>query len=133
MTAVRPAYFDSSFLIAAVEPEDRRHVNARSVVASSSVRITSIVAELEVLRALGRRGAASTVVNDAHEMLSAFALVELTHDIRARAVEMRPTVLRSLDAIHLATALVGAADEFHTFDERQRVAAEELGLSVVPA
>ena len=39
-----------------------------------------------------------------------------------------PPLLRSLDAIHLATAVALAADEVWTYDQRRARTAEELGI-----
>jgi uncharacterized protein len=46
------------------------------------------------------------------------------------AAVLRPSELRSLDAIHLATALALGSDLAHivTYDERMLAAAHELGL-----
>jgi predicted nucleic acid-binding protein len=55
-------------------------------------------------------------------------LVDVTAEIRAEAVRVVPTSVRSLDARHLATALVAGLQEFASFDVRQQVAAEEAGL-----
>jgi hypothetical protein len=54
----------------------------------------------------------------------------LAHDIRdyyiIRAQEHGGKTLSTADAIHLATAILYRADEFHTFDERG--SAKNLGL-----
>jgi len=60
------------------------------------------------------------------------ALLPLDDAILDAATALRPTGLRSVDALHLATALsirdeIGA---FVTYDERLAVAATEHGLSV---
>lgn len=60
------------------------------------------------------------------------ALLPLDDALLDDAISLRPTGLRSLDAIHLATAL-SVRDEigaFVTYDERLVVAAEDEGLSV---
>jgi predicted nucleic acid-binding protein len=44
---------------------------------------------------------------------------------------VRPASIRSLDAIHVATALVAGLTDFASFDARQRLAAEEMGLKLV--
>jgi predicted nucleic acid-binding protein len=57
--------------------------------------------------------------------------VDLTPEIRLRAIEVRPASVRSLDAIHVATALVAGINRFASFDARQQIAAEEMGMKLV--
>lgn len=63
-------------------------------------------------------------------MLRACEVVDVTHQIRKVASAIKPTSIRSLDAIHVATALVCKLSAFATFDLRQQVAAEEADLEV---
>lgn len=59
--------------------------------------------------------------------------IELDAAIARRAEAVGPPTLRTLDAIHLATALALATDlsAFVTYDDRLAAAARELGLPVV--
>lgn len=126
------AYADSSFLIALVAPEDAHHGEAISVAAATSSHwITSAVTEVEVGRALARRHASDAVRAETAELLSRVQLVEVTVQIRQQAVGVRPGSLRSLDAIHIATALAAEVATLATFDARQAVAAEEMGLRLL--
>lgn len=89
---------------------------------------TSVVADVEVRGTLNRlqsRGA------DPAEHVRGFFLIELSRDIRNRAVEFG-SALRALDAIHLATALSIDDDfDFVTYDDRLAAAARAQGLTVV--
>lgn len=89
---------------------------------------TSVVADVEVRGALNRlkpRGA------DSDEQVRGFFLIELSRDIRDRAVEFS-SALRALDAIHLATAISIDDDfDFVTYDDRLALAAGAAGLRVV--
>ena len=88
---------------------------------------TSVLSEVEVLRNLQK-----FQVSAEQAMLGLY-LVALDHDIRRTAIELGNTTLRSLDAIHVATA-IAIADrdlEFVTYDERQAKAARAAGLKVV--
>jgi predicted nucleic acid-binding protein len=69
----------------------------------------------------------------AQRVVSQIALVEPTEAIRARAAVLEPVTLRSLDALHLATAFeVGDdLDAVVTYDGRMSAAAETLGLAVL--
>ena len=58
-------------------------------------------------------------------------VIDVTPEIRRRAAILPPASLRTLDAIHVATALVAEAYQFATLDERQKVAAEEAFLKTV--
>jgi predicted nucleic acid-binding protein len=69
----------------------------------------------------------------ARRRLEALTLLSLTADISERAGDLDPAILRSLDALHLASAL-SLADELEgivTYDERLGVAAGLHGVSVV--
>ena len=94
-------------------------------------QITSAIVEVEVLRAVRR--AVPELLAHAQDVVSQIAVLEVSELIRARAARLEPTTLRSLDAIHLATALeVGDdLDGLVTYDVRMAQAAENLGLRVL--
>jgi predicted nucleic acid-binding protein len=69
----------------------------------------------------------------ARELLDHCEVVDLTPEIRLRAIEVRPASGRSLDGIHVATALVRGINRFASFDVRQRIAAGEMGFKLVGA
>lgn len=121
------AYFDSSAIVKLTrdEPESLAlidYLEEASVEASSSV-----VAEVEVLRNLRKLRMASD------QALAGFYLLAFDDEVRRSAVSIERDSLRSLDAIHIATALaVGDRDlQFVTYDERQADAARQAGLKVV--
>ena len=62
--------------------------------------------------------------------LAGVRLLPLSNEIRARAAELEPPSLRSLDAIHLATALsLGSRLEaLYTYDARMSLAVSAAGL-----
>lgn len=82
----------------------------------------------EVLRAVRRFDVAGEPV--ARSVLSRVALVVADDGILFSAAHLGPAALRSLNAIHLATALrLGdALAAFVSYDERQLEAAAALGL-----
>ena len=71
---------------------------------------------------------------DVLEAVDAFSLVALDSIVLARASEPFPTLVRSLDAIHLATALLIRDDvedlAFATHDEELGIAARATGFAV---
>jgi uncharacterized protein len=79
------------------------------------------------------RRAAAELTAQAESVVSQITVVEPTEAIRARAALLEPVTLRSLDALHLATALeIGdELDALVTYDGRMSVAAEAFGLVVL--
>ena len=65
--------------------------------------------------------------------MAGFYLIALDEDTRRRAIDIGNATLRSLDAIHIASALaIGDRDvQFVTYDDRQAQAARDCGLQVV--
>jgi len=88
---------------------------------------TSIVTQIEVPRNLLRANL------DPEGALRGFYLVALDDDVRHIAVDISCQTLRSLDAIHIASALaIGDRDlHFVTYDDRQAQSAREAGLKVI--
>ena len=94
-------------------------------------QVASAIVEVEVVRAV-RRGAPELTAL-AQNVVSQIAVVEPTEAIRQRAALLEPATLRSLDALHLATALE-IGDELNwlvTYDGRMSAAAGTLGLRVL--
>lgn len=103
----------------------------RDFLRSRPRRFVSRIGEVEVARALARSpGKRAANVARAFERVE---LVEVTAEITTGAGAVRPATLRSLDAIHLASALAVAddLDAFVTYDARLADAARGLGLTVV--
>lgn len=129
MSGGRAIYLDSSAIVklAVAEPESaalRRFLSRRRPV------VASALARAEVARALlplgeeaGRRG---------REVLARLELIRISDRILAAAGELRPAELRTLDAIHLATARELGSDlaRVVTYDEGLRAAAASTGLPV---
>ena len=93
--------------------------------------LSSALARTEVLRALLPAG--DDAVARGRSVLQRIDLVRVNDRILNAAGVLRPPELRSLDAIHLATAQQ-LGDELRalvTYDERMITAAKELGYRVV--
>jgi predicted nucleic acid-binding protein len=129
MSANRATYLDSSALVklAVREPESaalRRYLRRRRPL------ITSALARTEVTRALLPLG--REAVRRGHDVLARVDQVRITDRVLDAAGAMLPVELRSLDAIHLATAqqLGAALARVVTYDERMTAAAKQLGVTV---
>ena len=86
--------------------------------------------EVEVVRAVRR--VAPDLTSHAEQVVAQVSVVDAAEPIRARAALLEPATVRSLDALHLATAIeVGdALDALITYDARMAEAARSLGLVV---
>lgn len=131
------AYLDTSVVLRAVfgEPEAFRGW------AGLEYAVSSQLLQNEALRTLDRRRVASTLPEAAlsrvhattHDLLSRVSLVPLTPAVLARAAEPFPTTLGTLDALHLATALLwrdatGDTPVFLTHDAQLGRGARACGL-----
>ena len=124
------AYLDASALVKLAVHEPETPALEQDVLNRDAL-FTSTVGAIELQRALARTGEVAAVDQGA-AVLDALFLAELTPDVRARAGRLQPTSLRTLDAIHVATALnLSLPDlDFLTFDDRQAAAARACGLRV---
>ena len=90
--------------------------------------ISSVLTEIESFRALARY--APEVISRLPAVLDQIDLIDLDPPIRILAQAVMPVTVRSLDAIHLATALHArrALTSFVTYDKRLLDAARTAGL-----
>ncbi len=97
-------YLDSSALVKLVvrEPESPALLG---VLREHRERVSSALALTEVPRALRRAGFGGPEHRRAQAVLGAVALVETDRRILRTAATLEPPMLRTLDAIHLATVL----------------------------
>jgi predicted nucleic acid-binding protein len=94
-------YLDTSVALAELFAEDRRPPPALW----EGELVSSRLLEYELWTRVHGRGAARSHGEAAREILARVALVELAPPVLARAVEPFPVAVRTLDAIHLSTAL----------------------------
>ncbi|MGH2383106.1 MAG: type II toxin-antitoxin system VapC family toxin [Candidatus Limnocylindria bacterium] len=128
------AYVDSSAIVKLVADEDESEA-LRGWVEADVTCLTSRVTTVEVPRALRRKGRVGLerAARPLDEALRSIALLELDGLTAEQAATTGSPALRSLDAIHLASALTIASelDAFVTYDLRLADAAREAGLAVV--
>lgn len=127
-----PAYVDSSALLKLVLPEPERPALER-VLLRWPDRISSVLLPIECRRIVLRAGSPPGVQARLEQELTGVTLVRLDESIQRLAGTIGPPGLRSLDAIHLATALsIGDYPEaFVTYDERLAAAARAAGFNVI--
>jgi predicted nucleic acid-binding protein len=131
---VTACYLDASALVK-LATQDAESEALRRELAGYRDKLTSRVATVEMPRAIARRGPESVeAAGDAVERaLETITVIELDEDVASVAAGLHPVTLRSLDAIHLASALA-ISDElsaFVTYDTRLGEAASRAGLTVV--
>jgi predicted nucleic acid-binding protein len=122
-------YLDSSAIVKLIiaEPQStalRRYLRRRRPLVSSAL------ARTEVLRAV--LGEGELGLARARAVLARLDLVRLNDRLLDDAGGLRPAEVRSLDAIHLATALRLGSDLGHvvTYDDRMRDAARRMGVPI---
>lgn len=131
-------YVDSSVLLRVVLGERNRLRSWTRI----TVPVASELIRLECLRTIDRARIRLHIEDEdvafrraaVLEVIESFALVPLIDPVLERAAEPFPTMLGSLDAIHLATALL-VRDQFEdlslaTHDSELAVAARAVGFRV---
>jgi hypothetical protein len=125
-------YLDSSALLKLLfdEPESAALEDWTSARAGSPM-VSSELARVEVIRACRRLN--PDALPEARRLLASLDLVPLTRDLIDDAAEVGESTLRSLDAIHLASAISIGADltEFVVYDRRLAEAASNAGLEAI--
>jgi len=106
------------------------HVELRRELAEWLGYVSSALLAVEAIRACARCGA--EYAREARAWLEGIALLAMDDRVRDEAASLESPGLRSLDAIHLATAL-GVREEIGvlvTYDQRLAAAAKDHGLTV---
>ncbi|MGH3574322.1 MAG: type II toxin-antitoxin system VapC family toxin [Pseudonocardiaceae bacterium] len=125
-------YLDTAALLKLIRREPESDALADWLDArASSTPVTSVLAEIELPRALRRTE--PDLVSSVPALFERIARYEIDELVRTTAAGYSAPDLRSLDAIHLATAHAvfgGQLASFVSYDERLLGAAEALGLPV---
>ncbi len=125
-------YLDSSALLKLIFQEKESDALQRWLEERPRDRwVSSEIVRLEVVRA-AHRGTAEAVA-EARRLVSRLDIVPLSASLLDAAADVGSPLLRSLDAIHLASAVsLGAAlHSFIAYDTRLLHGAADLGLAVV--
>jgi predicted nucleic acid-binding protein len=131
MAAPGILYLDSSAIVKFVASE-QESVALHEFLSSGGPAVASALAKVEVHRAVNRLEASPDLQQRMTDVMSRIALIKVDDAILQRAAQLGPTSLRSLDAIHLATALSVRQhlEAFVVYDRKLAEAAEQLGLAV---
>jgi predicted nucleic acid-binding protein len=129
MSAEAATYLDSSAIVKLVVRE-RESAALMRYLPRRRPLVSSALARTEVARALLPLGAAAQ--QRGQEVLDRLELIRVNDRVLATAGAVLPPDVRSLDAIHIATAsLLGRSlRRFVTYDARMASAARALGLPV---
>jgi predicted nucleic acid-binding protein len=125
-------YLDTSALVKLVVVEPESTALRRWLRASPRARVTSDLARAELLRAVRAARAGDRALAQARRVLSRVSSMPLSREVLDGAGMLEPVALRSLDAIHLASALT-LADQLEvivTYDDRLATAAAAAGAAV---
>ncbi len=124
-------YADTSALVKLVVVEAESAVLREWMLAGPVRLATSDLTRTELLRAVRR--AAPQAAGAARNVLSRLLLIAASAEILDETARLDPVELRSLDAVHLASALalVDDLEGVVTYDERLGEAARALGLRVI--
>jgi predicted nucleic acid-binding protein len=123
-------YFDTSAALKLVRPESETAGLELWIAERAGIpRVSSRLLRIEMLRSVARN--APERMSRANVVLSSIALISID-EVASTAEVIGDRTLRSLDAVHLATAHVLRAEltAFLCYDKRLRDSAHALGLPV---
>lgn len=119
-------YLDSSALVKLFVNEPESEPLRRSVEGLANLT-SSVIARVETSRAARAVGLPASA---ASATLATVSLIPIDDAVIEAAVEVDPVTVRSLDSIHLASAL-SLGDQLGalvTYDQRMRIAAEQASI-----
>ena len=123
-------YVESSALAKLVLVEAEQSA-LKAYLAMSSATATSLLSVAEVARAAARRGEQER--STAALVFEGFLFLDIDRQVIDAAARLQPATLRTLDAIHVVSALQLGSElrSFVTYDVRLADAARAAGLPVV--
>ena len=129
MSAERITYLDSSAIVKLIMHESESDA-LRQFLRRQRPLASSALARVEVSRAVLHLG--PKALRTASDTLSRIDLIRVSERILAHAGTLEPAEIRTLDAIHLASAslLNDSLDEFVCYDKRLSRAAAARGWTV---
>lgn len=124
-------YIDTSALVKLVSVEAETAALHEWVAANHPELVSSDLLRTELVRAVRRNGTAQPL--DIDDGLAAIDLLPATAAVFDDAALLEPADIRTLDAVHLATAvgIIDDCDGIITYDDRLADAARQHGLTVI--
>ncbi|MEH1125786.1 type II toxin-antitoxin system VapC family toxin [Micromonospora sp. CPCC 206061] len=125
-------YIDTSAALKLLAEESHSHALAAFYDESAGASwVSSTLLRIEVIRAVNRVMPAA--LPDARALLLAFDYVNIDDEVVDAVMNEPDRMLRSVDAIHLATAKVLGLDldGMATYDDRLAAAAKDAGIPVI--
>jgi hypothetical protein len=123
-------YLDTSVALAHLLAEDRRPPDDLW----SEVLVSSRLIEYELWTRLHARRLAASHGDAARALLGRLAILELSPNVLARALEPFPDSVRTLDALHLASADFLRSQrqtvEVASYDDQMSTAARKMGFTI---
>ncbi|HEY2731401.1 MAG TPA: PIN domain-containing protein [Polyangia bacterium] len=123
-------YLDTSVALSHLLAEDRHPPDQLW----TEVLVSSRLIEYELWNRLHARGLAGSHGAAVRTLLGHLAILELTPTVLTRALEPFPVPVRTLDALHLASAdfLRGQRQtvEIASYDDRMSAAARKMGFAI---
>ena len=125
-------YLDSSALVKLVIREQETPA-LQHLLGESGFMVSSALAEVEVRRAVRRITSEEGILRLAEQILAGVHLLSLDGPVLRAAAELPQGQLRTLDALHLASALSLGSDlsAMVVYDDRLGEAALQAGLRVL--
>ena len=129
MSVISALYLDTSALVKLLVQEEHSEGLTAFLIDAGTLS-SSEITHVELIRAVLRYREAA--LQEARKLLDQLELVAMNPALLERAGALRPLTLRSLDAIHLASAmqLGNQLRAVVTYDLRMQDAARSLGLAV---
>jgi predicted nucleic acid-binding protein len=124
-------YLDASAAAKLVLAEDDSDAMKEWIETTDAVIVSSDLLRTELLRTIRRHAPAQ--LSQGRAVLESITLVALSRNVYESAAMLGPPVLRSLDALHLASA-IEFGDELEgiiTYDMRMTEAAQVLDVAVI--
>lgn len=121
-------YVDTSAFMKLVLDEPQSAALAAHLDATSEPLVSSLLLEAEARRAALRAGAPQDAVT---RVLRAVTLHEMPRSLFHEAGVLADPMLRTLDALHVVSAVRLGVRDVLTYDDRMAAAARTVGLSVI--